>query len=334
MEVTCDIIRRKDKQYNKVKGIEKFKNLELSNKIKNMDNDKFMDVIKNPKFKKASESFIKDFINNNNHDIGFSLLVAYYICAYADKIFMSPHTSFEMKLVSSATQTVAYIENIINSNPDTQKKEEFCNYLDYYYSLYSIWMSQDHILEVNNLIEDILKNIQIYKMIISREYNDADYINSLCDNITSSIDKMFEINYKVCVKKLLDHYDIFTNVDSIKKHIWGKIGECYFKNRETIILIVVTELKSKIIPFVTSAIDRKDIYYNVDTEEIIKKIQDNEFNVIDLNNIIHIFLNVLNEKTSAKYHKKLDKYEEWNEKYDEIALSIYRYIFDTIKYDK
>lgn len=323
MEVACEIIKNNCDVYDKSNiEINKFKNLHLSDKTRKMNSYKFLNMIKSKKYMKVSNNFLKNFLDYTDDDIGFSLLTAYYIYAYGNSIFDDPDEISNIKLISSASQIVEYIEAGLNNN--LQDKNKLCNYIDYYYSLYKIWKSQDYILEIDSLMRTINQNIKIYKLMQNKEMKNVDQI---INDINDDIDKMFNINYKMCIKKLLDCYELISVIEEIKVHMWQKINKCYNKNRDTTIIIMIAELKSKVISTAALVMLRKNIYYNIDIEELIKKIQNNNFKPKHLNNIFNIFASSLE---CSEVINNINNSDTWSNEYDDTILSNFQCLFDEI----
>ncbi len=136
MEVACEIIKSNWDVYDKSNvGINKFKNLHLFDKTHKMNSYKFLNMIKSQKYMRASNNFLKNFLDYTDDEIGFSLLTAYYIYAHSSDIFDDPEEISNVKLMSSASQIVTYIEEGLDNNFNIRDKSKICNYIDYYYSL-------------------------------------------------------------------------------------------------------------------------------------------------------------------------------------------------------
>ncbi len=172
----------------------------------------------------------------------------------------------------------------------------------------------------------INQNVQVYKLMQNKEIKKKT-INYIINDVNGDIDKMFNINYKMCIKKLLDCYEFLSVIEEIKAHIWQKINECYNKNRDTTIIIMIAELKSKTISITALVMSRKNIYYNIDIETLIKKVQNNSFEPKHLNNIFNIFESALG---CSKMINHIDSYDAWSNEYDGTVLSNFQYLFDTI----
>ena len=87
-------------------------------------------------------------------------------------------------------------------------------------------------------------------------------------------------------------------------------------------MIIIAELRIKIIPQLNSCKDRRDIYYKIDAENMVKDIRNNNFTPQKLTSI----LDLISEKISIidpKYQPiKLINSDKWTKHYcDEVIIA-------------
>jgi len=286
MEITCNVLKRSSSiQINYKTKTKKFKNLNLESMSKKCNMTSFIKTISSEKYVCVSMDFIKEYFDNVNEDIGLAVLMTYYISSYANHIFGLYKTKFDQKLLCAANQVILSIENM---------SIDFPNIFDNYYSLYKTWKSKDSITEMNNLFEhiyEIAKGIQIQKT--KNNNYDTSHLIKLMDNL-------FDFNSKYASKIILHNYELFDGLSEFKSHFWEKIKLTYKNDKDTLFVIIITELKIKLIPLLLNPVDRKEIYYGLDTENIINKIRTSEFDNAKKMEIINILQNKI-KKINEKY---------------------------------
>nr|QBK89162.1 MAG: hypothetical protein LCMiAC02_02560 [Mimivirus LCMiAC02] len=300
MELACDIIRRKDFSINPSLLLSEIKKLGISFNIKNNNPKNFKKVVKTylPYF----DNLAKYLFNKDNKDLGYALLLTYYISEYPTKILYSNlqkkqnYSSFQTKLndqdkheiVNAANRVILFLEGV-NDNID-----KFYDAVDYYYALYKIWTSDD-LYRINNLFHEL------YKLCSHKD-------NRYKSTIINILDKMFSLNTKMTIQILLENYKHFVINKVITNYIWNTIKKISTGtiNQEScdhnvdsdiqhIILIMITRLRIELISLLSNSADLKDIYYKIDTENIIRNIRNYKFNQSEINYIINILISKINK---------------------------------------
>ncbi len=308
MELTCNIIKCKE-DFNKYEHIlNVIKDFDIKRHI-TRDSKEFIYNIQ--QYRPHFDNYAQHAFTNHDGDLGYAMLMTYYISAYSDTIF-TIKTNFENKLIRAANQIVSYFEED-KKNYDS----EFYNIIDYYYSVYKIWSSPD--ISVINKIYDKLIDACI-------EYR----INECSDyKISHFIKRIFIINNKMATKTLLQNYPHFINIPVAQNIIWTCINNIKDENLDHIVLIMIAELRIHIIPKLHTSTDRKDIYYKIDIENIIKLIRNNKFNCEKLDPFLNIFvskINKSNNKNIQRFKKKCDNLQEY---YIEI-VDLFKQMYDII----
>ena len=341
MELSCDIIRRRKYSIN---------NSSLLSNIKILSNIKKLDIgchIKNNnpiKFEKVVETYLPHFdhlakhLFNKDLNLGYALLLTYYISEYPTETLYNnsqekSNQDIKHKIFNAANHVILFLEGI-NDNVD-----EFCDAVDYYYSLYKIWTSDD-IYKINNLFDELYNlcyhnndKLTIYKLTIYKL------------KIINILDKMFALNTKMTIQILLENYKYFVTNKIITKHMWGTITRISNSNPKKedsniqhIILIMITRLRIELISLLSNSVDLKDIYYRIDTEDIIRNIRNYTFNQSKINHIINILTSKIHKlyptsKISLPHHltKQLDN--KTTNKYYKDIFSIFKSMFN-ILYNK
>ena len=290
MEIACDILKKSSttERYTEIK--KKFKSLNLSEISRTNSLEMFIKIINTPKYISAVTLLIEEYFNEIDEDMGLSILMAYCISSYSNKLFDLYKTKFEQKLILSANKVVLCIEKILlNNKPSSELTEEFLNIIDHYYSLYKIWQSKDSINEMSKLFENMQDITNILKIQILKKMLVVNY-----DSLFDSMNKLFDLNVKYAIRILLHNYDIFDGLQLFETAFWENVVSNYQKYKDAIFVILVVELRIQLIPQLTNPQDRKELYYNLDTEDIINKIRNYD---LDNHKIIKI-INLLQNKTN------------------------------------
>jgi hypothetical protein len=325
MELACDILKRTNDKVNVFNDIEiiKDKIRRLQKKITNQNSltDCFK-VINKIDYIRPISLLVKEFFNNEtSEEITNAILMSYCISLFTSDIFESYKSRFEQKLILAANKVVIILKKFVNGiteiNQDFYK--DFYSVIDNYFSLYRIWKSQDSLKILTKLFDQIqeknkIMNIQLKKGI------DIDI-----DSNKYLIDQLFDTNSKYATRILLHNYSIF-NSSKIKEYIWQKIQKCYYLHQDEMFLIIVAELRIKLIPLLNNPSDRKEIYYSIDTEELIQIIRNSKLTNTKIAQIINIFGNKINKINKTFSFNDVDKEEL--KKYNMMLLCIFESFYN------
>lgn len=294
MEIACDILKKTVVSHNKYNSIkENFASLNLMQLLKTNTLQNFLNIINDKKYINITSNLINYFcqgdINDDNQSIGSSILMAYCISYYSSELFVSYKTHFEHKLIMSANKVVIIIEKLLNEKTTENIYQELLNTVDHYYSLYKVWKSKDSINKMNDLFSEIENISNIVRLQIKKKIP-ADNYNYLLEKV----DELFKLNIKYACRMLLNRYDIFKDLYILEATFWSSIEKYYNLYKESIMVILLAELKIKIIPLLDNPTDRKNIYYNVDIEEMISLIRNHQLNNEYLEKIINLLQNKIN----------------------------------------
>ncbi len=299
MEIACDILK---KSYPTSKYIDikrDFINLKLNVLTKKDTMDSFLKLVNDKNCITITTKLLSEYFYNIDTNMGISILMAYCISSFSDTLFSSYKTRFEQKLILAANKVVIYMNKLVNNNSVTEDfTHEFLNIIDHYYSLYKIWKSKDSINEMSNLFENIQTTITILKYQIRKPVlitpNKPSISTINCDSLIDSLEKLFYLNAKYALRIMLHNYDIFDELLPFEIIFWEKVKILYPKYKDAMFIILVAELKIRLIQRLSDPSDRKDIYYKLDTENIIDKIRSGSLT----NSKIIKIINMLQNKTS------------------------------------
>ena len=210
-----------------------------------------------------------------------AILMAYCISLFTNQIFESYKSRSEQKLILAANKVVITLEKFVDGIID----DNFYGVLDYYLSLYRIWKSEDSLKILTKLFDQIQEQCKIMNIQVKKGIKiDFDFVSNL-------IDELFHINCKHATRILLDNYSLFDNIIKVKQYIWKKIQQCYYKHYDEMFLIIVAELRIKLIPLLSDPFDRKKIYYHIDTDDLIQIIRNSALTNTKIADIINTFGN-------------------------------------------
>lgn len=281
MELACDIIRPSKESLINDDIKKKFNSLQ--NKLTNNKNLKdFLKEMKNKEYIDTTSLFVKKLFDNKmTGEMTDAILMAYCISSFSDQLFNSYKSRFEQKLVLAANKVVLALDKM-TKNKDNEL-ENFYNIVDHYHSLYKIWKSQDYLRTLTKLFDQI----QEQNKIISLQIKKGIPINT--KKSEELIDELFKNNSKFATRILLHNYEIFCSLLELECYFWKKVKDTYYQNKDEMFIIIVSELKIKIIPLLTNPQDRKDIYYKIDIEDLVCHIRHDKLNNSTISDIINIF---------------------------------------------
>jgi len=321
MEIACDILKKSiASATHKHTNIKKFKSLNLSDISRKNNMESFLKLVNSKKYVDITNEFMGEYFDNTNKDTGISILMAYCISSYSDTLFDSYKTRFEQKMILSANKVVLLIEKLLNIQdnafPDNFYNE-FLSTIDHYYSLYKIWKSKDSINEMSNLFENIQEIASIIKIQLVKHIPTDKY-----DFLINLMNKLFDLNPKYALRIMLHNYNIFSGLQLLETKFWDKVVTVYQLHKDAMFVILVVELRIRLIPLLLDPLDRKDIYYNLDTEDIINKIRNYD---LDNKKIIEI-INILQDKTKKINNNFINKQLSPNFQEKDMIL-LFKYMF-------
>lgn len=320
MELACNIITRKDyKISSNIDAVNKFKNLRISEKIKNLSVKEYITLVKSKSFKSVASKFADLLVSNDDNDLGKAILMAYYISNYCNEIFKPIKTSNDMKLINAANILLYHLNEIEHNNISTSfLNDNFIDAIDHYYSLYKKWTSNEKLNDISNLMDKLIDIMNGHK-------NKSD-----TKKIKKYIKRMFDVNVNFAIKSLLDNYEIFHGIDEVLDIVWDNIRS-KVKDYIHVFVIMLAEIRVKLIKLINSAVDRKNIYYNVDIDMIIKNIRNNKFNVNEFNTIFGIILESIHKFDNGIEYPV--KFHDFNKESINHILIMFKQIFQ-ILYNK
>jgi len=281
MELAYNIISHNNsKSEKKEKVVNDFKKLKLNDMMRNMDINDFKNSKKDTILAIIGE-FTSVLFNSNDLKLPDILLSAYCITNYSNNMF-TLKTCGDSKLINAANKLVHHLENIDGISPN----ENFMDSLDYYYILYKKWQDCDSLKLIDNIFSDLM--IECRGLTINKSKN-KNINNSSIVKINELINKLFEINMSMSVQIVLNKYEIFNDLHDATDTIWKNIESKINDHNNHILIIIIAELRVKLIPKLVNAQDKKDVYYDIDIDQIIKYVRNNEFSFDKLWDIIELF---------------------------------------------
>lgn len=293
MELASDILKRSENiKTNNLSSLQnKFKNLHIELTENNKTLKNILDTIQKPEYITTVSLFIEIFFDKEqiteiNKEMIDAILMSYCISLFSNEIFDSYKSRFEQKLILAANKLIITLQKFIN-NIEYNKNfySEFYNNIDNYFSLYKVWRSQDSIQKLTQIFNEIQEQINIINLQTKK------HISINISKTQQLIDQIFNYNPKYATRILLHNYDIFTNSRELEQYFWKKVRKCYYNYYDAMFLIIVAELRIRLIPLLLDPVSRKKIYYDIDTEDLIQKIRNSKLSNTIIANILNIFGN-------------------------------------------
>lgn len=268
-----------------------FKNLKLCNLATKNNLDSFLKIIQRTYFIETTTTLMQYFFENIDNNISTAILMAYCISSYSDVLFDTYKSRFEQKLIISANQVVAIIEKVLISKESFNHRQTLVSTVDHYYSLYKLWKSGESLGEMSKLFD----NMTDIAILLSKKNN-----TNINKNLKILLTRLFELNNNYALRIMLHNYDIFKNLTWFEEFFWQDIVYVIYnqisedQNNDMInsmFVISVVELKIKLIQLLNNPADRKEIYYYLDSEDMIDKIRKSFFNFKNMVEVIQLLQN-------------------------------------------
>jgi len=327
MELACDIIIKKNYESNTEKYQKKFIDLKLNKKILSLKPAEYLNEINKKKNLKCVNDFVDKLFKKHDDKLGYSLMLSYYISYNAEELFKPFKTNSDLNFLNAANKIIYYLEKI-KDDMNIIYQDDFIDAVDEYFAYYKKWTSKDTLYHIDSLFENLTKLITIYKIKIKKQMEIKNEINEIME----IMDKIYKIDKKFAIKTFLNKYQYFVINEILTNKIWHMIEKMSFNenDRNHIILLIIAELRVKLIPMLVIPKDRKDIYYQIDTEEIIKNIRCNNFHLTNLKKIMDIF----EDKISILYPKYKNINDttmsiKWNEN---IIFEKFKMMFNVLQF--
>jgi len=340
MELACDIIRRKTTRIKPRHIIKKIKKLNI---VQYLNNSHQNFLYKAKKYCLSTFNYLaRELFSNHDDDLGYALLLAYYISSYSDDIF-SIKTEYENKLIMASNKVILYLQGTI-SNID----HEFYDTVDYYYSLYKIWNSPD-LKKINILYDTLIDSCVEYKLVsiapaiynnhsrtkklnytnsLKRHQTHSAKVKSFSDKMVDIINTMFIINNKMTIKLLLQNYRQYANIKAVTDTLWKHIDD--ISDIRHIILIIIAELRIKIIHQSYTPIDKKDIYYKINIEDMIRNIRNDTLTPKKINGIINLFTSKIQKIYPNSFIATPSSSKIWSDEYQNSITNIFMEMFNIL----
>lgn len=338
MDLAYDIIKKKDLEKNHEKNMSinnkldsiflKFRKLDLLNLSNKLSFSNYINKINTYDFINTSNALVVHFFDNPSADLGYSLLEAYYISKHGANVIKDLDDNINMKIILAANKVVTCLEKLKKSGKIDDK---FYEIVDDYYSVYKIWKSLDKFRLIEEMHNEFINNVQIYNNIV----NKIDHKNTTAkieNRIIVLLEKIVTINSNYGIKKILENYKILENLMMIRNRVWFYIYNKLMHNDMQIIVILIVEIKTKLIN--KSDIEsRRELYYKIDTDNIVNCIRSNSLTPIVINKILQLLCEKASRITSEKFDNIVMD-DTWSHRYNKQLIYCFKKLYNSINYDK
>lgn len=318
MELAYDLI--KIKKPIKCKNILLLKNLKLSKYVKEYDHKKFYSLINSKKYINSCKSFLEELFDTKGCDKELPLIVlkSYYITNYKKYVFGDELSCTESRLLLAAgilTNILNKITKLHNKKISKRRHNKLIDAIDYYLAIYNIWASKSRLVRLEEIFNDIKEKYTILKY-----SHDSESQNESINCINYKIVNMFLINPYFTVNILLENYYLVLASCSTYNIFWENVNVNII-DHERIFIIIVSLLRLRLINMLKIGKARKELYYMIDVEDIIKNIRYNKFTDSNKKKIIDIFydkVRIISPKFTTDFDK--DGVDVLKDLYDEIYV--------------
>lgn len=273
------------------------KNLKLQNKTIKLKKEQFLDLSNDTDINFILSDFTKKCFNKN---LTYNIIYNYYVNYYT--VYDKPYTSLQKKLIYYSKKITHFMNNINNENKTIT--DEIINAFDITNSLIQLQNIKSDVLKINHIYENLIENIPYYK-----NYNE----------VMEQIADIKNINSNITFLYFLSNYESFIENEYLTKLFWN-LFELDIIHKQHIFYIYVYELKRQIINKLNNIDERKHIFYEIDTEEILNHIKIGKLNNTSMLKIINKIIKILNKNHFEIKYNKIHN----------IDIDVYKSIYDII----
>jgi len=271
MELVYEIITTKDANETDLDIIKRLSEINLFEQQNKLTKDDYYNLIHDKTIQQLMYQFMNNIFNiTDKCDINKSILMAYYINGYYNELFPLYMTRLDEKIVKYSKKVVQYMQKIFTNQFII--KNNFYRLIDHYYSLYNLWNSKNVIKSIDKKYEEFTNSLQLLDS----------------DDSIFFINELFDIDIYLSLKVLITNYDKFYNKKSVNDYFWKRLINININDEYRIFIILLAELRKNIISISKNINTKKNLYYNVDIEDILDSIRNRTLTLEHINGIINI----------------------------------------------
>lgn len=201
--------------------LDKFKMLDLTNKAS----------IKNKKCRNVVKEFIKVAFNDKIFNEHIEECVDAVIMSYSissSNMFKGDYSNIARMLLDRSNLFVMTVETSVKNR---NLSSSLINVFQNYFSVYRIWVSEDVLVDIDNMLDKLVDMCIGHKV-----------AGSLDTEIVTTINSMFNIDTVFSTKTLLRNYEKICSVECAEKCLWTAVHNWW----DSLYRTVVEELVSKV----------------------------------------------------------------------------------------
>lgn len=264
----------------------------LNNKAKHYNLQEFENYVNSNECKNTYIELSKCLFSNCNYnDIADSILKAYILKHYGKQLGSWYENNYDKEMNYCSSIVVEGITDIIRCDK-IEKNNKFILIMDYYYSLYQIWNSKINVNNITKKMNSIIENVNTYEIMYIMDYKS---VIELEKDIKKNINDLFNTYKFMALCILKDNYD---KLGKFKEYFWNNVKS--ISDNYHSCAIILEHIRNKLLESTTDVIEKKNIYYNIDIDDLINKIKIREIKDADIHSYIKLIYSIMQLKYENK----------------------------------
>ena len=322
MELASDILKSKCNYKLDSNIISDINDLNIYHYATTLSRESFLGMMNSDEWLVPMSKLVDQiFYTSQQSKLPYALLHAYYLSEFYNEIFSDKCTTkLDEKLLYYSNKIVALMTSINESN---LSDSDCLDTIDHYYSLYKVWTSKDVIKNIDEKLEEFKNTLNTYKIINSVQ-SDPILVDEMINIMQDNMEHAFNINTMLFVKLFLQLYYKFYKIDKIKTFFWDKIFSIPHTNFDHVFILLVAELRKCLIKKNDNCDAKKSLYYDIDIDNLIKKIRYGTIILTDYSDIVNILIKYVNviDKDIINTHNEISDVINYNNSNNVISTLI------------
>lgn len=299
MNVSCEIIRKKELDEVAMKVIKDFNKLKFNNKINNLDKIKYKAIL--DKYDSHFLSLAKGITISHNYISVKEALKYIYLLQHPE--IETPSNILEKKAKK--------LVDILKKGNITY---DFHDQLDQFYSMFDDWTNRK---EKNKILKYFLKIKNLIKSLVFLEDQLSIKKTSIISQISDYITLMKKIDLPFTITILLQNYIIIKKTITGERYMWSLFNEYLIVDRDHSFGILLAVIRDYLLKITNNPFQKKKIYYMIDIDDYFRGTVKRKNN----NKLLYNFFKIIGSLSieegiiRKEFVPHFDEYESQDETY-------------------
>jgi len=217
-----------------------------------------------------------------------ALLYAYYINQYTTELFYWHYTQLDRDIIEYAGLIVKNMEKLLKTGSYIGLNK----IINIYYSYYRLWIMDELLTKLEDLFIDYKESLYNYQ-----QTKNITYLEEMITSFTKSLN----LDPYITLKIYICNYNYVYNCKPIEIYFWNKIKEV--SKDIYVVLTLLIEIRAKLINITSDIKLKKQLYYDIDIDNITNKLNDNSFKIQDIISSMYILIECMDTKSTNNIEK-------------------------------